>query len=134
MRRNSTILAALAYFASVFGAGFVLGAIRTVWLAPRLGERWAELLEMPVMLLVIVAACRMVTRRWPAASPVWVGLLGLTLMLGAEFGLVLWLRELTFTQYLATRDPVSGSAYYAALAVFAVLPWLFRRSRRLSGL
>jgi len=36
--------AALAYFALVFGAGFMLGPIRILWVAPRLGERMAELM------------------------------------------------------------------------------------------
>ena len=30
------------YFDLVFGAGFVLGTIRTLWIAPRLGTRMAE--------------------------------------------------------------------------------------------
>ena len=30
------------YFELVFGAGFVLGTIRTLWIAPRLGARMAE--------------------------------------------------------------------------------------------
>src|SRR6185295_16425138 len=49
---------ALAYFASVFFIGFVLGVIRTLWIAPRLGEHVAELVEMPVM----VAASFLVAR------------------------------------------------------------------------
>ncbi len=28
------------------------------------------------------------------------------------FGLVLWLRGLSIREYLATRDPVSGTIYY----------------------
>jgi hypothetical protein len=38
------------YFLIVFGTGFVLGIVRTPWLVPRVGVRWAALLEIPVML------------------------------------------------------------------------------------
>ena len=41
------VKAAVLYFALVFGAGFVLGPIRILWVAPRLGARVAELLEAP---------------------------------------------------------------------------------------
>jgi hypothetical protein len=37
--------ASLLYFAPVFGVGFVLGTIRTLWVAPRVGMRIAELME-----------------------------------------------------------------------------------------
>jgi hypothetical protein len=49
-----SIKAGLAYFALVFGAGFVLGVLRVSFLVPRFGERIAELGEMPLMLAVIV--------------------------------------------------------------------------------
>ena len=49
-----TISGGFAYFALVFGAGFVLGVLRISFLVPRFGERLAELAEMPLMLLVIV--------------------------------------------------------------------------------
>jgi len=55
------------------------------------------------------------------------GLLALGFLLGAELTLVLWLRGLTITEYLATRDPVSGTAYLIALLVFAVIPLFVAR-------
>jgi len=60
--------AALLYFAIVFGVGFVLGTIRTLWLVPRLGARAAELLEMPLMFVVFVVATRVVVRSQSAPS------------------------------------------------------------------
>lgn len=55
--------AAVVYFALVFGAGFVLGPIRILFLVPRFGVRLAELMEFPVMLVVIVLAARWLVRR-----------------------------------------------------------------------
>ena len=61
------------YFALVFGAGFLLGTIRVLWVAPRFGTRIAELMEAPIMLVVTI-----LTARWlslppaPAARLGWV--------------------------------------------------------------
>ena len=123
--------AGLLYFALVFGAGFALGPIRVLWLVPRLGERIAELLELPVMLLIIVLSARWIVRRFVlppiAASRLAMGGLALGLLLAAEFTVVLWLRGMTLAEYFATRDPVSGTAYYATLLALAVMPMLVER-------
>ncbi len=50
--------------------------------------------------------------------------IALGLMLVAEFTLALWLRGMTISEYFASRDPVSGTVYYALLGVFAVMPLL----------
>ncbi len=55
---NRILKAAAYYFAAVFGAGFVLGTVRVLWLAPQLGARAAELLETPIMLVVMLVAAR----------------------------------------------------------------------------
>jgi type IV secretory pathway TrbD component len=52
------------------------------------------------------------------------GCVGLGLMLVAEFTLVLWLRGLPISEYLAGRDPVSGTVYYVLLGIFCVMPLL----------
>ncbi len=51
-----TLKAGVLSFAIVFGAGFVLGPIRIVWVVPRLGARIAELLEAPIMLVITIVA------------------------------------------------------------------------------
>jgi hypothetical protein len=119
------------YFALVFGAGFLLGPIRILWLEPRVGTRWAELTEAPIMLVVMLLAARWIGRRFgvPRTPSVRLGMgfVALALMLVAEFGLVLSLRGMTIEQYFATRDPVSGTVYYAMLLLFALLPYLYAR-------
>jgi len=57
------------------------------------------------------------------------GGIGLALMIVAEFLLVLRLRGLSIREYFATRDPVAGMVYYAALAAFAVMPLLVARKQ-----
>jgi uncharacterized RDD family membrane protein YckC len=118
--------AGVAYFAIAFGAGFALALVRIPILEPRLGARWAELAELPVMLVVITLAAGWVVRRFAIAPRLpdraVLGLVALALMLAAEFGLVLSLRGMTIGEYFASRDPVSGAAYYASLLFFALLP------------
>ncbi len=58
--------AGLLYFLMTFGAGFALGPIRLFLLVPRIGVRAAELIELPVMILISYLAARWITS---AASP-----------------------------------------------------------------
>ncbi|MBP8296721.1 MAG: hypothetical protein KAX84_11480 [Burkholderiales bacterium] len=48
--------AALTYFALVFAAGFVMGAVRVPFLVPRLGVRVAELLVVIAVMPLMVGA------------------------------------------------------------------------------
>jgi hypothetical protein len=127
-----TLKAGVLYFALVFGAGFVLGPIRILWLVPRFGTRTAELMETPLMLAVIIVAARWVVRRLGAPSTsskrLGVGMIALGLLLVVEFSLVLWLRGLTFREYLASRDPVAGTVYIVMLGLFAIMPLLVART------
>ncbi len=121
-----TLKAGAAYFALVFGAGFVLGVIRELWAVPRFGARAAELMEMPIMLGVIVVAASWIIARAGLSDAVAVriamGLIALALLLAAEFSLVIWLRGLTIEEYVAARDPVSGAVYVAMVALYAMMP------------
>lgn len=114
------------YFALVFGAGFVLGTIRILWIVPRLGTRTAELIEAPMMFVVTILAARWVTRRLSlppaAATRLGVGFIALGFLLVAEFTFVLWLQGLTIHEYFASRDPVAEVVYFIMLGAFAVMP------------
>jgi len=123
--------AGVLYFVLVFGAGFALGPIRILWVAPRWGTRTAELMEAPIMLVVTIVAARWIIRRLAVPSTpsgrMGMGCVGLVLLLAAEFTFVLWLRGISIHEYLATRDPMSGTVYYVMLGVFAIMPLLVAR-------
>lgn len=127
--------AGMLYFVFVFGAGFLLGPIRILWVVPRLGTRVAELLEAPIMFVITIVAARWIVRRLAvpstASSRLSMGGIALGLLLIAEFTLVLWLRGLSIREYLAGRDAVAGTVYYVMLGAFAIMPLLVaRRSGR----
>lgn len=120
--------AGFTYFALVFGAGFLLGAIRVTLLVPSLGVRFAELLEMPVMLVAILLAARFIVSRFTLsrAIPVrlGVGAIALSLLLCTEFSLAFVIQGQSVSQHIAGKDPVSGSVFAAMLIVFACMPLL----------
>lgn len=123
--------AGLIYFALVFAAGFVFGTVRTLWVVPRVGTRSAELMETPLMLVITIVAARWVVLRFaiPArpSARLGMGVIGLGLLLIAEFGLVSWVRGISIKQYLATRDSVSGTVYCVMLGLFGIMPLLVAR-------
>lgn len=127
----------MLYFAIVFGVGFLLGPIRILWVVPRLGARMAEILEAPIMLVVSIVAARWIVQKVSlppdTSKRLGMGVIGLGLMIVAEFSLVLWLRGISIREYFATRDPVAGTIYYVTLGLFAVMPLLAARKQVSAG-
>ena len=124
---------AVMYFALVVGTGFVLGTVRVPFLVPRLGERYAELLETHFMFVAIVLAARHVVRRFavPARLPVRlkVGFAALAMSVAAEVLLATMLQDRSLGEFIASRDPGSGSVYLAMLLLFALMPAILGRKR-----
>ena len=133
MTNRRVAKAAGLYFALVFGAGFMLGTIRVLWVVPAVGARTAELLEAPLMLIVVILAARWVVRHLDvppkAASRLGVGGMALALILALDFTVVLWIRGLSFGQYVEAFDPVAGTAYFVMLGLFALMPILVSRTQ-----
>lgn len=126
-----TIKAGITYFALVFVAGFALGMIRVPFLVPRLGERVAELIEMPFMFVAIVVSARLTIRHFGLPANVLArlgaGFLALGLLVAAEVLLAVALQARTLGEYVASRDSVSGIVCLAMLALFAVMPLVLAR-------
>lgn len=129
----NVLKAAVTYFAIVFGAGFILGTLRVLFVVPLVGNRVAELVEMPLMLVAIGLGACWISRDWTTiATPtaqLSVGLLALGLLLLAEIAVGVGLRGLSPVASLYNPDPVSGTIYYLMLGVFALLPWFLARRR-----
>ena len=124
--------AGLTCFALVFGAGFVLGPVRVLWLVPQVGTRTAELLEMPLMFAVILLASRWLhgglLQRLGTRPRLLVGLFALACTLAAEIAVGMAMRDMSLPEVLADRDPVSGTAYCLLLVVFGLAPWWHGRT------
>jgi hypothetical protein len=123
------------YFLLVFSAGFVFGTVRVLFVVPAIGARAAELLETPLMLVVVALAARFIVRKFAGSirgTPQWlhVGAIAFACMLTADVGVGVTLRGMTVWQALFERDPLSGTAYYLALVFLALAPSLFARIGR----
>ena len=116
------------YFAIVMGVGFALGVIRVPLVVPRIGERWAELAEMPFMAVTIFYSAGYVLRRFPEinarGSSLIVGFLALGFTISAEVGIAVSIQNQSLVEYIASRDKVSGAAYLVLLMLFALMPRL----------
>ena len=65
---RKALIAGGLYFAAVFALGFLLGTLRILVAAPRLGETGAVLLELPVMLAASWLACGALMARFDVGA------------------------------------------------------------------
>jgi hypothetical protein len=124
------------YFVGVFAAGFVLGVLRTLLLAPLLGPLWAVLIELPVILGIAWLVCTRILRRsplWPAAAA-GMGAVAFALLMLAESGLSMLLAGRSLAEHLALYAQLPHQLGLAGQLAFAVIPWMqARRSHALSA-
>jgi predicted Abi (CAAX) family protease len=126
-----TIQAGAAYFAIVFAVGFALGTVRTLFLAPRLGEQLAVIIELPLILGASWLACGWVLRRWPvepATGPrLTMGAAALALLILAEIALSLTAFDRSLADYFRNFTTLHGLIGLAGQIVFALMPLLRAR-------
>lgn len=116
------------YFLIAVGAEFVLEVIRLQVVALYVGERLAEMLEIPNVLLATIIGARWVVDRFKLPPlpgiRLSVGLVALILLLIVEGTVILPLHGISITEYLAGQDPAVGIAPLGALGVLTVMPFL----------
>jgi hypothetical protein len=126
------VVAGGLYFLAAFAIGFALAPLRILVLAPRIGEAGATVVESVVLLTALWFAAGWIVRRFALArigARTSAGLVGVTLLLGAEIALGAVWRGLTFGDFLARFATPAGMVYGAALTIFALMPLAAGRSR-----
>ncbi len=125
--------AGAAYFLVLFLLGFVLGAIRVLVIAPRLGDVAAVLLELPVMLAASWLVCRTLIRRMGVAadstSRLLMGFTGFALLMLAELALGLFGFGRSLATQLAAWTEPAGLIGLAGQIAFGAIPLLQARRR-----
>lgn len=130
---RAALIAGMACFALVFCAGFALGMLRVIVVAPRIGELDAVLVELPLMLALSWFACRWAIARFGVASEMQMraamGASALLLLLAAEtmVGMMGMGRDLA--SQLATYRTTTAQLGLAAQLLFGAMPLLMLRRR-----
>jgi hypothetical protein len=124
-------LVGLVYCAIIFTIGFVLGSVRVLLVAPRLGELWAVLLELPLMLLACWGVSGWLTRRLLGTASA-----GAALVMGGVAFAGLMVAEFALAGLAFDRSPLEqvqgwltpeGALGLAGQIGFAVFPWIQTR-------
>lgn len=131
---KSPLIAGTVYFLMLFALGFVMGTVRVLMVAPRLGEVAATLLEIPVMLIAAFFLCRWVIQKWRVPRRLdwrWLMVLWfLALLFIFESGLGVLLFGRTLAEQLATLTTAAGVLGLSAQLVAAFLPLLMPSGER----
>lgn len=130
--RPRPVRAGVAYFAIVFAAGFALGTMRVLFVAPHLGELPATLLELPIMLGISWLVCGSLLSRFevpPRTRPrLTMGALAFGLLMLAELVLSLTLSGRSIDDYAEALTTPQGALGLAGQILFGLMP-LIRNTR-----
>jgi hypothetical protein len=120
----------LRYFAGVFAVGFVLGTIRTLWLAPAVGEVAAVAIELPIMLGFSGWWCRrlLAGRALSTGQRAMMGGSAFLCLMAAELALALAVGG-TLANYMAGLMAPAGLLGLAGQLLFAVLPLVIKSNQ-----
>ncbi len=124
----SVLKASLSYFAVVFAAAFVIGALRVTLIAPQTGALVAVALEVPLVLALSWLVAGRVLRRWPLDGQrrAGMGALAFALLMLAELALATLLFGQTSRTFLTNMASAPGALGLAGQIGFAVIPALRR--------
>jgi hypothetical protein len=126
-----TLIPGTVYVVLLFAIGFVLGACRVMFVVPVIGQLWATVAEIPIMLMAAFFLCRWVMLRWNVPTDVshrlQVAIWFLALLLLFETTVAALLFGRSFVdQWAALLEPAGLVGLSGQLAA-AVLPLMVGR-------
>ena len=116
------------YAGAVFAAGFVLGALRTLVIAPRTGDLIAVLIELPIILGVSWLVFGALARR-PVPSKALTGLVAFLVLMALELALSAVIAEGGVRGFLASWLTLPGAIGLAGQIAFALIPLVHPAAR-----
>jgi len=126
--RATTSYAGVVYALSVFAVGFVLGALRVFWVAPRIGAAAAVIVETPLMLSASWIICGRCIRRRKIgasiASRISMGAVALSVLFICEFALASIVFHRSVAAFFAEYGTLPGAIGLGAQIIFATFPTL----------
>jgi len=134
-RMGRALRSGVAYFLAVFAAGFALGVLRTLYVAPHVGVLAAVAIELPVILAVAWWVSARLQRR-SSPTPRDAGLMGGTafvLLMLAEASLSIALFGRTIAEHLSLYADAGHLLGLAGQIAFALIPAVQARYRRRDG-
>jgi hypothetical protein len=119
-------VAGAVYFALIFAAGFVLGTVRVLLIAPRLGPLVAVLLELPIILATAWVICDRIST-WLVVpqrrrARLAMGGIAFTLLLLAELVLSISLLDSSVGEHFKAYATPHGGVGLAGQVLFAAFP------------
>ncbi|MCK7613789.1 hypothetical protein [Roseibium sediminicola] len=129
---KSVFLSAFSYSLCVFAIGFVLGAVRVLFLAPQAGELTAVAVELPLMLLASYLVAKPVLRHWRIprrfGDRLAMGSLAFAILMVFEVTLSLTVFGNTLAQHLSRYGEPVAWLGLAGQMVFAAIPLILLAS------
>ncbi|WP_394692133.1 hypothetical protein [Hyphobacterium sp.] len=116
------------YAGAVFAVGFMLGALRTLLIAPRTGDLIAVLIELPIILGVSWLVFGALVRR-PAPSKALTGLVAFLVLMALELALSAVIAAGGVRGFLASWLTPPGAIGLTGQIAFALIPLVHPAAR-----
>ncbi|WP_421791280.1 hypothetical protein [Hyphobacterium sp.] len=120
------------YALAVFGVGFVLGALRTLLIAPRTGDLAAVLIELPVILGVSWLVFGLLARSetpLSVAARTHTGLIAFLVLMALEIGLSAFIADGGVRGFFGSWRTLPFAIGMAGQAAFALIPLVHPAAR-----
>jgi hypothetical protein len=125
------VKAAIAYVAIVFAAGFAMGTLRVLLVAPAIGELAAVAAELPVLLIISWLVCKVLLVHFQVEDSMRqrlaMGAIAFVLLMAVEFAFATLIFGQTMHEYLGKFANPAAILGLIGQMLFSAVPVLQRK-------